>query len=71
MVSEGTYRSACGCLLHRRRDAAGHVRWEAEDDDGRCRDIELADWARPALLSDDPDWPSGMRRVAVPVLEPD
>lgn len=68
---EGTYRSACGCLLHRRLDATGGQRWEAEGDDGVCWDVELAPTARPTLLSDDPDWPSGTRQVPEPVLRPD
>lgn len=70
-LDPGTYRSACGRLLHYRLDASGGVRWELEEDDGRCRDIELAATARPALLSDDPDWPSGPRHADVPLLEPD
>lgn len=71
MAREGTYRNACGCLLHRRVDATGGERWEVEDDDGLCRDVELAPTAQPTLLSDDPDWPSGRRVAPDPVLVPD
>ena len=69
--AEGTYRSACGSLLHCRADADGRTRWLAEDDDGACRDVELAPTARPRMLSDDPDWPSDAQRIREPVLDPD
>ena len=71
MARQGTYRSACGCLLHRRTDATGRECWEAEDESGACRDVELAPTARPTLLSDDPDWPSGTRVRADPAREED
>lgn len=70
-ATEGTYRSACGCLLHCHVDALGRARWEAEDDDGALRAVELARTARPIPLSDDPDWPSVRLRIAEPVLDPD
>lgn len=70
-LAAGTYRTACGCLIHHRIDASGRVYWELEEHDGTCRDIELAGTARPALLSDDPYWPSGPRHADVPLLEPD
>lgn len=71
MPSVGTYRSACGCLLHRRIDATGRECWEAEADDGVSWDVELAPTARPTLLSDDPDWPAGSPRGREPVPQAD
>ena len=70
-MREGTYRSVCGRLLHRRVDAAGRISWESEDEDGTCRTVDLAATARPVLLSDDPAWPSRVGACAEPVLDPD
>lgn len=70
MPALGTYRSACGSLLHRRVEGDGGVRWVAEDDRG-CRPVELAWTATPRMLSDDPDWPCGPERFRDAVLEPD
>lgn len=69
-IGEGTYRSVCGRLLHRRVDAAGSS-WESEDEDGTRRSVDLAATARPVLLSDDPAWPSGIGGPLEPVLDPD
>lgn len=70
MVAEGTYRSACGCLLHCHIDVDGRVWWMAEDESG-WRPVELARSAAPRLLSDDPDWPAGPDRLREPILDPD
>ncbi len=71
MAVAGTYRSVCGYLLHCHLDVAGSARWEIEDDDGARRPVELAPTARPALLSDDPEWPCRALRLSEALLRPD
>ncbi|HZC29935.1 MAG TPA: hypothetical protein VE261_00345 [Gaiellaceae bacterium] len=67
-VREGTYRSACGRLLHRWIDGAGHAYWETEEQDGTRHAVEMADTAQPVLLSDDPMWPCDVGSPREPVL---
>lgn len=68
MSAEGTYRSLCDRLLHCYIDVTGRARWTIEDETGH-RPVQLAASARPRLLSDDPDWPSGPERFREPVLD--
>ena len=64
MLSVGTYRTAQGGLLHRRLDAAGHVRCEIERDDGSLCEVDEERAVVTVLLSRDPDWPGDVARVA-------
>lgn len=57
VMRPGTYRLPSGDLLRCRIDAAGAARLEIEGNDGGRREVDDAEVAGPALLSDDPAWP--------------